>query len=90
MIACSLNLLSAKANQAAGLAAQKGGKMTVFSFCRASPSPNQDHQDEDDSGNENGQDGHQGQGEKIHKLYNCVLKFSGSPLSRVEISSKIV
>jgi hypothetical protein len=38
------NLLSAKVNQAAGLAAQKGGKMTVFSFCYGvSPYPNWDH-----------------------------------------------
>jgi hypothetical protein len=38
-----LNLLSAKANQATGLAAQKGGKVTVFSFCKALPCPNKDH-----------------------------------------------
>jgi hypothetical protein len=37
-------LLSAKANQAASLAAQKDGKMTVFSFCYwMSSCPNQDH-----------------------------------------------
>jgi hypothetical protein len=34
----------AKANQAAGLANKKGGKMTFFSFCcKASPCPVKDH-----------------------------------------------
>ncbi len=32
-------------------------------------------EDEDDGGGDkNGQNGHQNQGEKIHKLHNCVLK----------------
>jgi hypothetical protein len=43
MMAFSRNLLSAKANQATGLAAENGGNVTVFSFCKASQCPNQDH-----------------------------------------------
>ncbi len=44
MMVFSFNLLSGRANKDASLAAQKDGKITIFSFCcRASPCPIKDH-----------------------------------------------
>jgi hypothetical protein len=77
MMAFSRNLLSAKANQAAGLAAQNGGNphslLLLPGVAMSKPGPPV-QEEEDDGGEDNGHDGHQGHGEKIHKLHNCVLK----------------
>ena len=66
MIAFFRNLLSAKANQAAGLAAQKGGKVTFFSLLLGVAMSHQRpllQEDEDNGrdGDKNGQDSHDGQ-----------------------------